>query len=683
MIKAYPKVGFWRRKKMKKIFVIGIVSLLMIVCCAPLSSAQWSSDPTENTAIAIENGEQALAKIAVDDEGNSYISWFSTETGVYNVRLQYLDRDGNILWPENGIVVSDEPQDTWITDYDLAVDPSGFAIITFMDIRTGEANPVCYRISPDGDMMWGDMGILLADDSNFDPSPKVGVTDAGNSIFAWQSAPDSGNSEVRLQKISPDGELEWGDGIILSETGIDYTAPYLLKAEDDYMYLIWHTQTGPYYAPVRGLYVQKLDVDGSFLWPSNVEIYTPVSSGPVVNLKMCRDDAGGIIFAWYRSLGISEFHCYVQRMEADGTLSMPANGVKASTSSNRLHMYPAPAFLSQTQEIVLFFSEQDLNQNMRGIYAQKFDLQGNRLWGDEGIQLIALSNNDYGLFTAGGNDNTAICVYQAAEFGNAYDAKIQAVMLDDQGEFVWPDHFIDLCSVQSHKLHNVMTNYYMGQWVAVWEDLRNDGGDIYAQNIQEDGSLGVVTNQPPVADFTWDPENPTTDDNVLFTDLSTDPVGFIMNWSWDFGDDTSSYDQNPTHQYSTPGTYTVTLTVQDNEGLDGSVSKDIEVMSIGTTLELTITGGIGVSTTTENVGEVDAINVTTSLSITGGILHRINITRDGPYVTPLKPGETLEGGALPLGIGPLAIEVTVQADNAAAVTKTAEGFILFIFVILK
>lgn len=668
---------------MKKLFVVLIAGLMVMVLCVPLISAQWTNDPLQNTAISTMAGEQALPKIAVDAEGYAYISWFSIEEGNYHVRLQRLDRDGNLLWPDNGIVVSDEPQDTWITDYDLAVDPSGYAVITFMDIRTGQANPVCYRISPEGAMMWGETGILLADDSNFDPSPKVSVTTVGNSIFAWQSYPDSGNSVVKLQKISPEGQLLWGDGIILSQSGVDYTAPYLLPAEDDYMYLIWHTQTGPYYAPNRGLYVQKLNVDGGFLWPSKLEIYAPVASGPVVNLELCRDDTGGIIFSWYRALGISEFHCYVQRMTADGVLSMPANGVQASTSTNRLHMYPAPAFLSETQEVVLFFSEQDLNQNMRGIYAQKFDLQGNRLWGSEGLQLIGLTYNDYGLFSAGGKDDKAICIYQAAEFGNYYDAKIQAVMLDDQGAFVWPEHFIDLCSYQSHKLHNVMSDFYMGQWVAVWEELRNDGGDIYAQNIQEDGSLGVVTNQPPVADFTWTPANPTTESVIQFTDLSVDPVGMIVSWEWLFGDGTSSFEQHPVHQYSTTGTYIVTLTVTDDEGAVGVISKDLVVSTPETALELTITGGIGVTTLVKNTGEYAAMNLTTHFVMTGGFLGRINITREGPYVIPLPPGETLKGKVFGLGVGPLVVEVTVQADNAPAISKKAEGFIVVFFVILR
>jgi PKD repeat protein len=561
---------------MKRTYVILIASLLMIMSCAPILMAQWTSNPAVNTAISIMSGEQVLPKIAVDSNGFSYVSWFSMESGNYHVRLQRLDRDGNALWPQNGIVVSNEPQDTWITDYDLAVDPSGYAVITFTDIRTGQSNPVGYRVSPDGDMMWGPTGILLANDNNFDPSPKVCVTTLGNSIFAWQSIPDSGNSQVRLQKISPDGQLLWGNGINLSQSGVDLTAPYLLPAENDYAYLIWHTQTGPYYAPNRGLYVQKLDVNGSFMWASNAEIYAPVPSGPVVYLQMCRDDSSGIVFSWYRATDATHFNSYVQHMDADGTITMPANGVLASTSTSRNHMYPAPAFLPQTQEIVLYFSEQDLDQITRGMYAQKFNLQGDRLWTDQGKQLIGLSNNDYLLFSADGKDNTAICIYQAAVFGTM-DTKIQAVMLDDQGNFVWQDHFIDLSSVQSQKLHNVMTNYYMGQWVAVWEDQRNDGGDIYAQNIQPDGTLGVVVNQPPVADFTWAPLFPTTQTVVQFTDLSHDPVGSVVNWTWSFGDGTSSFNQNPTHQYSHAGNYTVRLTVTDNDGANDSVIKNVLV----------------------------------------------------------------------------------------------------------
>ena len=70
----------------------------------------------------------------------------------------------------------------------------------------------------------------------------------------------------------------------------------------------------------------------------------------------------------------------------------------------------------------------------------------------------------------------------------------------------------------------------------------------------------------PIANFTYTPINPTTQDAISFTDASIDPDGIIANWSWNFGDGNISYDQNATHQYADSGTYNVSLTVTDDYG---------------------------------------------------------------------------------------------------------------------
>ncbi len=121
----------------------------------------------------------------------------------------------------------------------------------------------------------------------------------------------------------------------------------------------------------------------------------------------------------------------------------------------------------------------------------------------------------------------------------------------------------------------------------------------------------------------------------------------------------------------------------DNDGANDSVSKDVVVNNPATFLDLNITGGIGILISTQNVGDYNATNVTTHITITGGILNHINITRDGPFVSPLPPGDTLKGKVYPIGLGPITVDVTVSADNAAPVTKTAEGIIVLFFVILK
>jgi PKD repeat protein len=49
------------------------------------------------------------------------------------------------------------------------------------------------------------------------------------------------------------------------------------------------------------------------------------------------------------------------------------------------------------------------------------------------------------------------------------------------------------------------------------------------------------------------------------------------NWSWNFGDNTTSYQQNTTHIYTQPGNYTVVLTVTDKGGYHGNDSMEINI----------------------------------------------------------------------------------------------------------
>jgi len=98
------------------------------------------------------------------------------------------------------------------------------------------------------------------------------------------------------------------------------------------------------------------------------------------------------------------------------------------------------------------------------------------------------------------------------------------------------------------------------------------GNDIYLLIIGDVGD-----NVPPKADFTIvsppKPHQPTPDDIIQFKDKSFDPDGSIVSWHWEFGDGTTSTDQNPTHKYEALGTYIVTLVVTDDDGAIHTESK--------------------------------------------------------------------------------------------------------------
>jgi serine protease len=78
----------------------------------------------------------------------------------------------------------------------------------------------------------------------------------------------------------------------------------------------------------------------------------------------------------------------------------------------------------------------------------------------------------------------------------------------------------------------------------------------------------------PVAAFTSDTES-ITNTSVNFSDESTDGV----SWLWNFGDGSTSTDQNPVHQYVVAGDYQITLTVTSANGCQHEVTNGIGIIT--------------------------------------------------------------------------------------------------------
>jgi len=92
----------------------------------------------------------------------------------------------------------------------------------------------------------------------------------------------------------------------------------------------------------------------------------------------------------------------------------------------------------------------------------------------------------------------------------------------------------------------------------------NNGG---SNMVTKNGYITVNTVvNTPVAAFTGSPTTITAGQSVQFTDQSTNTP---TSWSWNFGDGGTSTTRNPSHIYSSAGTYTVTLTAINNAGSDG------------------------------------------------------------------------------------------------------------------
>ena len=88
------------------------------------------------------------------------------------------------------------------------------------------------------------------------------------------------------------------------------------------------------------------------------------------------------------------------------------------------------------------------------------------------------------------------------------------------------------------------------------------------------GSSGQVLNQAPTAAFTT-----TTANLAVQVDgtASRDPDGSVAGYAWDFGDGATATGASASHAYAASGTFTVKLTVTDNQGATGTLSHAVTV----------------------------------------------------------------------------------------------------------
>ena len=115
--------------------------------------------------------------------GTSYISWFTPGTGGnYFPWIQKLDVGRNLQWPGGGKLVSTHTSMTWITDYSLAISPDTGVFIAFQDMRDVTNDIFIYKLSPSGTFLWGNDGVQLSSNADFEVNPVMAVHPDGSVV---------------------------------------------------------------------------------------------------------------------------------------------------------------------------------------------------------------------------------------------------------------------------------------------------------------------------------------------------------------------------------------------------------------------------------------------------------------------------------------------------------------------
>lgn len=393
---------------------------------------------------------------------------------------------------------------TALFNWFMASDAAGNCLLAYSDERNGMGLDVSVqKVLPDGSMPWGLHGINLSNNPDFEPAPVVCEASDGDIVVSWIRDPSSGFGDLRVQRLAPDGTLRYpAGGLAVPNTGATNQPGFvrIVPSAGGDVILAWLRNIQLFSSP-RHIWAQRIDAAGNAVWNSATPVIVLAQSVPIGYYpEVIEDGSGGAVIGWHRSAGTPNV-VGVQRVLADGSLAFPAevNGLNPSTDTTRYRYSPSVSFNPATAEITVLFDERDSTQAQRGVYGQRFDSAGNRLWGSEGKVIVPLSQAEQTgrIRHRNTSDNGVVCAYfQADSFGSPNN-RVRSQRLDSNGDPVWSPAVRDVCSVLSAKddpeiieAPDAAPRGTNDGTILAWTDGRNGQNDVYAQRINIDGTLG-------------------------------------------------------------------------------------------------------------------------------------------------------------------------------------------------
>jgi len=436
--------------------------------------------------IAQVDGEQVDAGIIKLQSEEWIAVWEDNRNGKSDLFAQKINSSGTVLWKAGGLAVASAPG--LQTSPSFALSPAGNIVFAWADSRTGNSNLRSQKISSDGELLWGKDGKIIcqAIGSVVQQNLDLAFNKHGEIILVFEDA-RSGFFNIYAQKISPNGRLAWGmDGIAVAKIAANQSSPKIITDTRGGAIICWEDHRAPDYPKIR---VQHLDRSGKNIWESSLSIAQIKSRQ--VNPKMIPDGSGGAIIIWQDDrdvLGLQDI--YAQRVSSQGKLLWGNAGV-ALISANGDQIDPVMVSDGRGGAIAAWtdFRRGDRNPD---IYIQRISAKGALLWKKEGSMVCGAPDVQRSPRIITDGSGGAIVAW-TDKGGGSYDIYVQRI--NKNGVPVWMKDGIPL-----NQSSRTQQNAKFGtRDILVWEDYRYGNWDIFAGAIEPSGKLAWKSEGAPVA----------------------------------------------------------------------------------------------------------------------------------------------------------------------------------------
>jgi len=414
-----------------------------------------------------------------DGTGGGLFVWYDARSypDPPNIYAQKLRPNGGTDWVKNGVPVANDPGFEF--NPVIAYDDSGGGIIAWQDSRPGNPFGQVYaqRLDPTGSVKWQGGGVPIAPLDGNQFSPLIGKDWSGGAILVWQDY-RNGGSDIYAQRIDRSGNALWRfpEGVVVCGAGGDQVALSSVTLNGE-AYVAWEDYRGG----TGDIYIQHLFSDGTAEY-GNTGSPVCVAPGDQRNPSLGLTTAGSPIVAWedYRTPE-SQVYAYVGTGSWNGREGIsPADGNPMCMSSG---FQQAPTVISDGNGGALVFWE-DYRDGDADIYGQRIDAFARRLWGDDGVAICTVENDQTRPKAVSDGREGTIVVWEDRR--DSEDGDLYCQRIDGCGEVQWGEGGFPVCTAPGLQWSGAIASDGVEGVLVVWEDYRaGEYGDIYAQRLND------------------------------------------------------------------------------------------------------------------------------------------------------------------------------------------------------
>ncbi|MDO5341250.1 MAG: T9SS type A sorting domain-containing protein [Bacteroidia bacterium] len=497
-----------------------ILPLIVMMCVAFGVNAQWVDDPAANTLIHTGYSEYNELYQSRCPNGDFFIQFCNFVGGDWNPKLMYVTKEGVPMWDEP--VFMGQSGSTMSTGVSMAATTDCCAVSHFAR-EEGGYGPYAYKVNAQGEIVWGPIKTAELAEGAYQCRTEVVADDNGG---VWVSTTDFANA-IHVRHIAADGTM--GDDILV-HVGDLGGVQKMVSSNDGGVLVAYQS-----YDAAQGwtmydetIKVTKIDASGNIVNTQTMMNTTTIQGWKFMSI--IPDGMGGG-WCWIEHCGgdVDAFNIYAMHFSAEGNCTTYAShplGVQVSPTDEYYYRIQGAGTCDVvTGDLILAFLETDADyQAYNSMRVIRISQSGELLNGAGGTVIIPVTEANIGQFrVACAPDRSITILYCYADSYN--DGVIRALAVDPGMSVLWEKDFnTNQCIPESKEIAEGAYEYADGQYVVFFQDGRNEVNGLYGQNIQPDGTMGPVVENPFLAPTNLTGEYVWNDDNTYGALISWTPA---------------------------------------------------------------------------------------------------------------------------------------------------------------